>query len=115
MLMISDEKCMQVNSESENAVLVGMAGEAAAIDGATWRDYWMGGLRTADGWKWRSGDPMDNTNWHADNPDGLKGGPCTTLLKNLYDGYSSYQWAAEPDHTTPDQADNGVICEMKLV
>ena len=104
-----DEKCIQVNTESENAVLVGMAGEAAAIDGNTGRDYWMGGLRTDDGWKWRSGDPMDYTNWHEDNPDGLKGGPYTTLLKNTS---PTYRWATETDETG---ADNAVICEMRSV
>ena len=113
MMMILNEKCMQVNTRVENSVLVDMAGEAQAIDGAYWRDYWMGGLRTADGWKWRSGDPMDYTNWHEDNPDGLVGGPYTTLLKNIE--HSTYRWAAETDPDTPDKVDNGVICEIRLV
>ena len=98
-----------MNSEPENVVLVGMAGEAAAIDNNYGRDYWMGGLRTDEGWKWRSGDPMDYSNWHENNPDGLTGGPYTTLLKN---DYSTYRWATETDQTG---SDNGVICEISLV
>ena len=107
-----------MNTAEEDALVLSMAEEAIASGNNTLGqqlDYWTGGVKTDGVWGWRSGAPMVYTNWHSDNPDGLKGGPCTTLLKNLYDGYSSYQWAAEPDHTTPDQADNGVICEMKLV
>jgi len=100
---------VEVNTEAENAVLVGMAGEAQAIDGAYWRDYWMGGLRTDQGWKWRSGDPMDYTNWH---PGTQARGPYTTLLK---DNHDTYRWAAETDPDTPDKVDNGVICEIRLV
>ena len=102
------KKPPQVNTEAENAVLVGMAGEAAAIDGNTGRDYWMGGLRTDDGWRWQSGDPMDYTNWSEYNPDGLNGGPNMSLFKN---GMPTYRWGTETDVTG---ADNGVICEIRM-
>ena len=99
-----------MNTEAENAGLAGMAGEAAAIDSKYDKyEYWMGGLRTEQGWKWRSGQPMEYTNWQEDNPDGLKGGNFTSLLKN---DFPVFRWAAEAEATG---GDNGVICEMRSV
>ena len=86
-----------------------MAGEAAAIDNNTGRDYWMGGFRSDEGWQWMSGDPMVYTNWQEHNPDGSKGGPYLTLLKN---DFPIYRWAPE---SPTKNGDNGVICEMKSV
>merc|ERR1712004_255304 len=57
---------VEVNTEAENAMLVGMAEEALLINHNNGIDYWMGGVRTADGWKWMSGAPMDYTDWHGD-------------------------------------------------
>ena len=96
-----------MNTEAENAVVVGMAGEAAGIDNNNQRDYWMGGLRTADGWQWMSGAPMDYTNWHS-NVDPATGGGYMTLLKN---NFPAFQWATESEQLK--NGDNGVICEMK--
>ena len=36
----------KVNTEAENAVVVAMAEEVAAIDNNIGRDYWIGGVRT---------------------------------------------------------------------
>ena len=83
-----------------------MAEEAAAIDNNTGRDYWMGGLRTADGWKWMSGATMDYTNWVTNNPDGVNGGNYTTLLKN---SNPTYRWNVDSEK----DSDSGVICEME--
>ena len=83
-------------------------GEAAAIDNNTGRDYWMGGLRTADGWKWMSGAPMDYTNWVPDNPGGVTGGNFTSFLRN---DYPTYYWNVDVE----ENGDNAVICEMKPV
>ena len=105
MLMIFNDKCMQVNTEAENAMLVGMAEEALLINHNNGIDYWMGGVRTADGWKWMSGAPMDYTDWHGDP---AKGGDYMTLLKN---NYPAFQWATETEQLKNE--DNGVICEMK--
>ena len=99
-----------MNSEAENAVLVGMAGEAAAVDNNQQRDYWMGGLRTVDGWKWMSGAPMNYTDWHSGSPDCPTCGDYMTLLKN---NYAAFHWATESEQLKNE--DNGVICEMKAM
>ena len=52
---------------------------------------------------------MEYTNWQEDNPDGLKGGNFTSLLKN---DFPVFRWAAEAEATG---GDNGVICEMRSV
>ena len=97
----------KVNNEEENAVIVRMAEMAAAIDNNTGRDYWMGGVRLDNGWKWRSGDSMDYTDWNGNNPGGGHGGgDFTQLLRN---NYPAYNWATAPEH----DGDNCVICEMR--
>ena len=63
-MMLTLKFIMKVNTEAENAVVVAMAEEAAAIDNNIGRDYWIGGVRTENGtWMWQSGDPMDYTNF----------------------------------------------------
>ena len=102
---------LKVNTEAENAVVVAMAEEAAAIDGNVGRDYWMGGLRSEDGtWRWQSGDPMDYTNWCKDCPD-TENADLSQLLKDGYPGIlDTYYWARFGG-TDPD---NGVICEINV-
>ena len=49
---------------------------------------WMGDVKTEDGtWRWRSGDPMDNTTWCTDCPDtGKEGWDYSQLLKHCFHG-----------------------------
>jgi len=97
---------VEVNTEAENTLLVGMAGEAAAIDNNTHRDFWMGGLRTNEGWQWMSGNPMEYTNWRADVDPDVSKGVYTSLLRN---DFPTYYW--NPDEEDGGK-DNGVICEI---
>ena len=104
---------MKVNTEAENAVVVAMAEEAAAIDNNIGRDYWIGGVRTENGtWMWRSGDPMDYTNWCEDCPD-VDNLACSQLLKLGYPGtLDTFYWAREG--CVSSSTDNGVICEINM-
>ena len=106
---------MKVNTEPENAVLVAMAQEAAAIDNNFGRDYWMGGFRAEDGtWKWLSGDPMEYTNWCKGCLDGPEGWNYSQLLRQGYPGtLDTFYWARESFGVNPP-VDNGVICEMDM-
>ena len=106
----------KVNSEAENAVVVAMAEEAAAIDNNIGRDFWMGGVRTEDGtWRWQSGDPMDYTNWCENCPD-IENWACSQLLKEGIPGkLDTFYWAREDCQEDADiiyDNDNGVICEI---
>ena len=102
---------MKVNSEPENAVVVAMAQEAAAIDNNFGRDYWMGGFRAEDStWKWLSGDPMDYTNWCKGCPE-HEGWNYSQLLKQRYlDTLDTFYWARSAN----GDGDNGVICEINM-
>ena len=100
---------LQINTEAENAFVVGMAEKAAALDNKIGRDYWMGGIKAGDGtWIWQSGDPMEYTNWCKHCPDQ---GDLSHLLKHGYPGLlDTYYWA----RAGALDADNGVICEITL-
>ena len=102
---------LKVNTEAENAAVVAMAEEAAAIDNNIGRDYWMGGVKTEDGtWKWLSGDPMDYTNWCEGCPD-TEALDYSQLLKSGYPGtLDTYYWA----RAAAGDPDNGVICEINM-
>ena len=100
-----------MNTAEEDILVLGMAEEAIASENNTFGqqlEYWIGGVKTDDGWEWRSGAPMDYTNWSEYNPDGLNGGPNMSLFKN---GMPTYRWGTETDVTG---ADNGVICEIRM-
>ena len=101
----------KVNTEAENADVVWMAEKALAIDNNIERDYWIGGVRTENGtWMWRSGDPMDYTNWCEDCPD-VENAALSQLLRQGYPGtLDTFFWARAAD-TDPD---NGVICEIDM-
>ena len=112
-----------MNSETENAFVVAMAEEALAIDNNIGRDFWLGGVKTADGtWRWRSGDPMDYTNWCKHCPDtGREGWVYSQLLKKGYPSdpgtLDTFYWARETSngnagHQGPGE--NGVICEINV-
>ena len=109
-MMLTLKLIMKVNTEAENAVVVAMAEEAAAIDNNIGRDFWMAGVRTEDGtWMWQSGAPMDYTNWCENCPDS-ENKPCSQLLKDGYPGkLDSFYWAR---WNCQEDADNGVICEI---
>ena len=103
--------------------MVAMAEEAAAKDNNIGRDYWMGGVKAADGtWRWRSGDPMNYTNWCEGCPD--TAADLSQLLKNGYPGtLDTFYWARETitgngggggGANASGSALNGVICEMNL-
>ena len=98
-----------MNTEVENAVVVAMAEEAAAVDNNIERDYWMGGVKDENGtWVWQSGDPMDYTNWCEQCPNW---GDLSQLLKKGYPGIlDTYYWT----RAGPLDADNGVICEINM-
>ena len=99
-----------------------MAEQALAIDGNIGRDFWMGGVKTADGtWRWQSGDPMDYTNWCEGCPDtGREGWDYSQLLKNGYPGtLDTFYWARETIRgsggaSVSGSAENGVICEKNM-
>ena len=104
-----------MNNEVENAVVVAMAEEALAIHGNIGRDYWMGGEKGGDGtWRWRSGAPMDFTNWCEgclDHPD-VKDWNCLQLLRDGYPGtLDTFYWARQ---ICLNSVDNGVICEIDM-
>ena len=112
---------MKVNTEPENAVLVAMAQDAAAIDNNFGRDYWMGGFKTGDGtWKWLSGDPMEYTNWCKGCLDGPEGWNYSQLLKQGYPGtLDTFYWARETIRgsggaSVSGSEENGVICETNM-
>ena len=113
-MMLTLKLITKVNTEAENAVVVAMAEEAAAIDNNIQRDYFMGGVRTENGtWMWQSGDPMDYTNWCEDCPDVDFFHPaCSQLLKSGYPGIlDTFYWAREVCSVSTD---NGVICEINM-
>ena len=96
-----------MNTAEEDALVLVMAEEAVASDNNTLGqqlEYWMGGVKTGNVWEWRSGAPMDYTNWNEANGGN---GEFTQLLRN---NYTSYSWWASPE----DDGDSGVICEMSL-
>ena len=96
-----------MNTAVEDILVLAMAEEAIASENNTFGqhlEYWIGGVKTDDAWEWRSGAPMDYTNWNEDNGGN---GHFAQLLRN---NYTSYSWWAigEAD------GDSGVICEMSL-
>ena len=101
----------KVNTEAENTVVVAMAEEAAAIDNNIGRDYWIGGVRTENGtWMWRSGDPMDYTNWCKNCPD-VENYALSQLGKGIYAGIlDTFYWA----RSTEGDGDNAMICEINM-
>ena len=101
-----------MNNEVENAVVVAMAEEALAIQGNIGRDYWMGGEKGGDGtWRWRSGAPMDFTNWCEGCLDQLDWN-CLQILKEGYPGtLDTFYWARD---NCLGGTDNGVICEIDM-
>ena len=93
-------------------MVVAMAEEA--INGNIGRDYWMGGEKGEDGtWRWRSGAPMDFTNWCEgclDHPD-VKDWNCLQLLRDGYPGtLDTFYWARDICLGVND----GVICEIDM-
>lgn len=55
---------------------------------------WLGGIRTAAGWQWTTGEPFTYSNWKAGQPDGYAG---TYQYLQFYDGAAagSY-WGDHP-------------------
>ena len=95
-------------------MVVAMAEEALAIQGNIGRDYWMGGEKGEDGtWRWRSGAPMDYTNWCErclDHPE-VKDWNCLQLLRDGYPGtLDTFYWARDICLGVND----GVICEIDM-
>jgi len=98
---------VEVNTAEEDILVLAMAEEAIASENNTFGqqlEYWIGGVKTDDAWEWRSGAPMDYTNWNEDNGGN---GHFAQLLRN---NYTSYSWWASGE----TDGDSGVICEMSL-
>ena len=114
-MMLTLKLIMKVNTEAENAVVVAMADEAAAIDNNIGRDFWMGGVRTEDGtWRWQSGATMDYTNWCENCPD-VENWACSQLLKEGYPAgtLDTFYWARNYCYRSDNMLhDDGVICEI---
>lgn len=97
-----------MNSAEEDTLVLAMAEEAAASEDnpkGQQLEYWIGGVKTDDVWAWRSGAPMDYTNWRG---DGSGSSNFVQLLRNNDD---SYLW--QPNSET--DGDSGLICEMSLI
>ena len=104
-------------------MVVAMAEEALAIHGNIGRDYWMGGEKGEDGtWRWRSGAPMDYTNWCEgclDHPE-VKDWNYLQLLKHGYPStLDTFYWARETIRgsggaSVSGSAENGLICEKNM-
>ena len=98
--------------------MVAMAEEAAAKDNNIGRDYWMGGVKAADGtWRWLSGAPMDYTNWCEGCLDtGEEGWDYLQLLKVSYPStLDTFYWAPESGGAhASGRTLNGVICEINI-
>ena len=95
-----------MNTAAEDTVVLGMAEEAITDPnntGGQQTEYWIGGVKTDDVWKWMSGAPMDYTNWRA----GKDHGDYAQLLRN---NENSYLWQSIGD----TDGDSGVICEISF-
>jgi len=60
---------------------------------------WLGGIKTAAGWQWNTGEPFTYTNWKPGQPDGFGGGYQYTELYNGSDVGSA--WADHPGNDVP--------------
>lgn len=70
-------------------------------------DYFLGGYKEDDTWKWVTGEAWDYTNWNKNEPDNAEGGQ--VYLRMVYAPSYSWKWGWDDIEST--HSCYGFVCE----